>query len=38
VSGGGVEVGEQLGHLGSGRGWTKNIATNVFKVKREAKT
>ena len=34
VSGGGFEVGEQLGHLGSGRGWTKNIATNVSKVKR----
>ena len=35
VSGGGFEVGEQLGHLGSGRGWTSNIATNVSKVKRE---
>ena len=34
VSGGGFEVGEQLGHLGSGRGWRENIATNVSKVKR----
>ena len=35
VSGGGFEVREQLGHLGSGRGWRKNMATNVSKVKRQ---